>query len=103
MTTSTTKTGAELAVGALEALGVHTVFGIPGVHTLALYDALGASGIRHVLARHEQGIGFMADGFARAAEMVAALGLPAAIVQEGGYNTDVIGGLLARFLKAFQD
>ena len=66
MTTSTTKTGAELAVGALEALGVHTVFGIPGVHTLALYDALGASGIRHVLARHEQGIGFMADGFARA-------------------------------------
>ncbi len=41
-----------------------------------------------------------ADGFARAAEGVAGLRLPAAIVQEGGYNTDVIGGLLARFLGA---
>ena len=51
---------------ALEACGVDTVFGIPGVHTLALYDALPRSSIRHVLARHEQGIGFMADGFARA-------------------------------------
>ena len=43
-----------------------------------------------------------ADGFARAAEMTAALRLPTAIVQEGGYNTDVIGGLLARVLGAFQ-
>ena len=59
-------TGAELAIAALEAHGVETVFGIPGVHTLALYDALRPSGIRHVLARHEQGAGFMADGYARA-------------------------------------
>ena len=51
---------------ALEASGVDTVFGIPGVHTLAIYDALLGSSIRHVLARHEQGIGFMADGYARA-------------------------------------
>src|SRR6188474_438016 len=58
--------GAELAIAALEAHGVDTVFGIPGVHTLALYDALGTSRIRHVLARHEQGAGFMADGYARA-------------------------------------
>ena len=43
-----------------------------------------------------------ADGFARAAEMTAASRLPTAIVQEGGYNTDVIGGLLARVLGAFQ-
>ena len=64
--TSQTRSGAELAVRALEAAGVDTVFGIPGVHTLALYDALLKSGIRHVLARHEQGIGFMADGYARA-------------------------------------
>ena len=41
------------------------------------------------------------DGFARAAEAISALGLPTAIVQEGGYNTDVIGGLLARFLGAY--
>jgi acetolactate synthase-1/2/3 large subunit len=62
----TQSTGAELVMRALEACGVDTVFGIPGVHTLALYDALPKSGIRHVLARHEQGIGFMADGYARA-------------------------------------
>lgn len=38
------------------------------------------------------------DGFARAGAMIGALKLPAAIVQEGGYNVDVIGGLLERFL-----
>jgi acetoin utilization deacetylase AcuC-like enzyme len=38
------------------------------------------------------------DGFARAGAAIAALGLPTAIIQEGGYNIDVIGGLLARFL-----
>ena len=59
-------TGAQLVIEALEARGVDTVFGIPGVHTLALYDALRDSTIRHVLARHEQGVGFMADGYARA-------------------------------------
>lgn len=59
-------TGAQLAIAALEAHGVDTIFGIPGVHTLALYDALRTSSIRHVLARHEQGAGFMADGYARA-------------------------------------
>jgi acetoin utilization deacetylase AcuC-like enzyme len=42
-----------------------------------------------------------ADGFARAAERIAGLRLPAAIVQEGGYNVDVIGGLLGRFLTAY--
>lgn len=45
--------------------GVDTVFGIPGVHTLELYRGLPGSGIRHVLTRHEQGAGFMADGYAR--------------------------------------
>ncbi len=64
--TAESRSGAELAVRALEAAGVDTVFGIPGVHTLSLYDAMLTSGIRHVLARHEQGIGFMADGYARA-------------------------------------
>lgn len=61
-----TATGAQMVIAALEANGVDTVFGIPGVHTLALYDALRDSSIRHVLARHEQGVGFMADGYARA-------------------------------------
>jgi acetolactate synthase I/II/III large subunit len=49
----------------LEERGVDHVFGIPGVHTLELYRALGDSRIRHVSARHEQGAGFMADGYAR--------------------------------------
>ena len=46
--------------------GVDTVFGIPGVHTLELYRGLSATKIRHVQCRHEQGAGFMADGYARA-------------------------------------
>ena len=59
-------TGAEAAVAALRAHDVGHVFGIPGVHTLALYDALrNQSDIRHILARHEQGAGFMAEGYAR--------------------------------------
>ena len=49
----------------LEAHGVRHVFGIPGVHNLELYRGLAASKIRHVAARHEQGLGFMADGYAR--------------------------------------
>ncbi|WP_136660665.1 5-guanidino-2-oxopentanoate decarboxylase [Nitratireductor sp. XY-223] len=49
----------------LKQRGVDTVFGIPGVHTVELYRGLAASGIRHVTPRHEQGAGFMADGYAR--------------------------------------
>jgi acetolactate synthase-1/2/3 large subunit len=64
--TVTGLTGADLVVETLLANGVDTVFGIPGVHTLALYDALHERPIRHILARHEQGAGFMADGYARA-------------------------------------
>ncbi len=46
--------------------GVDVVFGIPGVHNIELYRGIEAAGIEHVLARHEQGAGFMADGYARA-------------------------------------
>ncbi len=56
----------EALVQLLEQYGVDTVFGIPGVHTLDLYRGLANSNIRHVQARHEQGAGFMADGYARA-------------------------------------
>ncbi len=52
-------------IEALEAYGVRHVFGIPGVHNLELYRGLAASPIRHVAGRHEQGLGFMADGYAR--------------------------------------
>ena len=56
----------EALVGLLEAYGVDTIFGIPGVHNVEMYRALPRSRIRHVLVRHEQGAGFMADGYARA-------------------------------------
>jgi acetolactate synthase I/II/III large subunit len=56
----------ESLVHLLESYGVDTVFGIPGVHTIELYRGLAASKIRHITPRHEQGAGFMADGYARA-------------------------------------
>ncbi len=56
----------EALVGLLEAYGVTDVFGIPGVHNVEMYRALPRSGITHILTRHEQGAGFMADGYARA-------------------------------------
>ena len=60
-------TGGEAVVRSLAAHDVDTVFGIPGTHNLGIYDALRAmGGIRHILARHEQGAAFMADGYARA-------------------------------------
>lgn len=55
----------EALVSGLKERGVTCVFGIPGVHTVELYRGLAASGIRHVTPRHEQGAGFMADGYAR--------------------------------------
>lgn len=58
-------TGAEIIVRCLERLGITTVTGIPGGSNLPMYDALYHSTIRHVLARHEQGAGFIAQGIAR--------------------------------------
>ncbi|MEM7546431.1 MAG: 5-guanidino-2-oxopentanoate decarboxylase [Pseudomonadota bacterium] len=52
--------------------GITTVFGIPGVHTVEMYRGLPGSGLRHVTPRHEQGAGFMADGYWRASGKVAA-------------------------------
>jgi acetolactate synthase-1/2/3 large subunit len=61
-------------VEALRAEGVRHVFGIPGVHNLAIYDALfrqdARDPIAHVLARHEAGAAFMADGYARSSGRV---------------------------------
>ncbi|WP_454876819.1 5-guanidino-2-oxopentanoate decarboxylase [Pseudomonas farris] len=55
----------EVLVKLLEGYGVEQVFGIPGVHTVELYRGLARSSINHVTPRHEQGAGFMADGYAR--------------------------------------
>jgi acetolactate synthase-1/2/3 large subunit len=60
-------TGADAVLRSLEAEGVEVVFGIPGGAILPIYDALARpSKLRHVLARHEQGAGHMAEGYARA-------------------------------------
>ena len=53
----------------LEAYGTRHVFGIPGVHNVELYRGLWQTNIRHVSPRHEQGAGFMADGYARSTGM----------------------------------
>ncbi|HCI6422321.1 TPA: acetolactate synthase large subunit [Klebsiella quasipneumoniae subsp. similipneumoniae] len=67
-TTSNTMrfTGAQLVVHLLERQGITMVSGIPGGSILPIYDALSQSTqIRHILARHEQGAGFIAQGMAR--------------------------------------
>lgn len=57
--------GAKLVVKLLERQGIDIICGIPGGSNLPIYDALKDSSIRHILARHEQGAGFMAQGMAR--------------------------------------
>ncbi len=58
--------GAEAIIHLLERQGVEVIAGIPGGANLPLYDALSkSSAIRHVLTRHEQGAGFIAQGIAR--------------------------------------
>lgn len=58
--------GAEIIIKLLERQGIDTIAGIPGGANLPMYDALGQSdSIRHILTRHEQGAGFIAQGMAR--------------------------------------
>lgn len=56
----------------LEAHGFDTVFGIPGVHTVELYRGMPQTALTHITPRHEQGAGFMSDGYARATGRPAA-------------------------------
>jgi len=58
-------TGAELIIRFLERQGVTTLAGIPGGTVLPIYRALADSSLNHILARHEQGAGFIAQGLAR--------------------------------------
>lgn len=66
-----TMTGAQLTIALLERQGISQIAGIPGGANLPLYDALSHSAIRSILARHEQGAGFIAQGMARATGMPA--------------------------------
>ena len=79
MQTPETLTGAQVVVRLLERQGVRTLAGIPGGAILPIYDALSQSArIHHVLARHEQGGGFMAQGIARTT------GVPAVCLASSG-------------------
>lgn len=60
----TVMTGSEAIVRSLEELGVDDIFGLPGGAILPTYDPLMASGMNHVLVRHEQGAGHAAQGYA---------------------------------------
>ncbi|MET0386471.1 MAG: biosynthetic-type acetolactate synthase large subunit [Polyangiales bacterium] len=65
------RNGANIIIETLERHGVSVVAGMPGGANLPLYDALGQSRIRHVLVRHEQSAGFIAQGMTRASGGVA--------------------------------
>jgi thiamine pyrophosphate-dependent acetolactate synthase large subunit-like protein len=77
-------TGADILVSALEALGVEAVFGLPGVHNLAAWEALRESPIRLIGVRHEQAAVYAADGFARA---TGQLGVALVTTGPGAANT----------------
>ncbi|CAN5818238.1 acetolactate synthase large subunit [soil metagenome] len=76
-------TGAQAVIATLEAEGVDVVFGHPGGAILPAYDPLLDSPLRHVLARHEQGAGHMAEGYAHATGRV---GVVIATSGPGGTN-----------------
>ncbi|MFO7690522.1 MAG: thiamine pyrophosphate-binding protein [Cryobacterium sp.] len=71
--TDNRRTGGDLAVETLEALGVRTVFGIPGQHALGLFDALSRGRLHFVSSRVENNAAFAADGYARATGEVGVL------------------------------
>ncbi|HUH08139.1 MAG TPA: acetolactate synthase large subunit [Egibacteraceae bacterium] len=76
-------TGAQAVIKSLEAEGVDVVFGHPGGAILPAYDPIVDSPIRHILARHEQGAGHMAEGYAHATGRV---GVAMATSGPGGTN-----------------
>ncbi|MEO7836812.1 MAG: acetolactate synthase large subunit [Acidimicrobiales bacterium] len=57
-------TGAQALIKSLEMEGVEVMFGLPGGAILPVYDPIIDSTIRHILVRHEQGAGHMAEGYA---------------------------------------
>ncbi|MBO5137206.1 MAG: biosynthetic-type acetolactate synthase large subunit [Spirochaetaceae bacterium] len=71
-------TGAEIIVKLLERQGITVAAGIPGGSVLPLYDEISKSKIKHILVRHEQAAGFIAQGMARTT------GLPAVCIATSG-------------------
>jgi len=87
--------GADLVVRALEAQGVTTVFGYPGGAIMPIYDALTRSSLVHILARHEQGAVFAAEGYARASGQIGVC-----MATSGPGATNLITGLANAFLDS---
>ncbi|WMY79518.1 thiamine pyrophosphate-binding protein [Citricoccus sp. I39-566] len=92
----TGRTGGDLVIETLTALGASTVFGIPGQHALGLFDALSRSRLRYVSSRVENNAAFAADGYSRATGEVGVLFLstgPGALTSLAGlqeaYSTAV--------------
>ena len=92
--------GGEALVRSLELEGVDVMFGLPGGAILPVYDPIIDSSIRHVLVRHEQGAGHMAQGYAHAT------GRPGvAMVTSGPAATNIVTPLLdaAEILSELSD
>ena len=80
--------GATVLLNALHQEGVDVIFGYPGGVLLPLYDCLVDSPIRHVLARHEQGVVFAADGYSRVSGKVGVC-----LATSGPGATNVVTGI----------
>ena len=87
--------GGRALIRALEAEGVDVMFGLPGGAILPVYDPIIDSSIRHVLVRHEQGAGHMAEGYAHAT------GRPGvAMVTSGPAATNIVTPLCDAYLDS---
>src|SRR5271168_3840674 len=88
-------TGAQSLIKSLEAQGVEVIFGLPGGAILPVYDPIIDSSIRHILVRHEQGAGHMAEGYAQAT------GRPGvAMVTSGPGATNVVTPLADAYMDS---
>ncbi|NNE10884.1 MAG: acetolactate synthase large subunit, partial [Ilumatobacter sp.] len=95
MTAKTTMTGAQALIKALEMEQVDVMFGLPGGCILPAYDPLLESSIRHVLVRHEQGAGHMAEGYAHVT------GRPGvAMVTSGPAATNMVTPLMDAYMDS---
>src|SRR5580658_1601344 len=91
----TTMTGAQALIKSLEMRGVEVMFGLPGGAILPVYDPILDSSIRHILVRHEQGAGHMAQGYAQVT------GRPGvAIVTSGPGATNVVTPLADAYMDS---
>lgn len=88
-------TGAQALIKSLEMQGVDVMFGLPGGAILPVYDPIIDSPIRHILVRHEQGAGHMAEGYAHAT------GRPGvAIVTSGPAATNIVTPLADAYMDS---